>query len=128
MFVDAGTYTIPGLINIGVTLTMCALGVRKYNRDRKTDESERQKIREANIERDTTRHIENKTKMDMIIEFQRDQLMVNRSVTEQLQQFRECTAELKTQTALLQVQTKDITDKLWRLGPGQRRGEEGSRS
>jgi hypothetical protein len=77
-----------------ITFLAMIVGALKYKSDRSKDLLDRQVAREAAIKQGAERHAENKSKLDVLMDFQRDQIMLNRQRDTQI-------GELKIQTAKL---------------------------
>lgn len=82
-------------LNSAVTVLGFCLAYIKYRYDRNKDDRERQAVREANIEKDTTRYTEQKAKLDLLLEFHRDQMQLNSRRDEQISQLQRQTVALE---------------------------------
>lgn len=98
-----------------ITLLAFVLAYLKYRRDRENDGAERQKVREAQLEKDAARHAENKSKMDMLLEFQRDQLLLNRQRDEQISELKQQTAAMLSQAVSFEKLVDNMNRRLERL-------------
>lgn len=101
--------------SLGVTILGFWLAYHKYTRDREKDMEDRQRARENTIERDAAHHAENTEKMNTLLNFQREQLVINRQRDQQIAELREHTTQLKAQTRAIEDIAKIMNRRLERL-------------
>lgn len=105
---------MPVLMFAACSMLINALGFylawRKYQTDRKNDIEERRRVREATIKEDAERHAENRAKMDSLLAFQQEQLLLNRQRDQQISELKEQTLQIKASNDAMKEIAQAIRD------------------
>jgi vacuolar-type H+-ATPase subunit E/Vma4 len=108
-------YSPFAICNLIITVVSVTIAFRRYTKDRAKDATEQQKLREETIEKDATRHAENKTKIDSLINFHRDQVILNHQRDQQVSELKEQTSLLNTQTEVLKSLYQTVVTRVDRI-------------